>query len=58
MIPTVLGYADTLKTNKGHPKLFLNEHLYVKLKKLSNACEHTSDRALPRTTKEEIQGPY
>ena len=58
MNPTVLGYADTLKTNKGHPKLFFNEYSYVNLKKLSNACEQTSDRKLPGTTKEEIQRPY
>ena len=39
MNPTVLGYADTLKTNKGHPKLFFNEYSFVKLKKLSNATD-------------------
>ena len=55
---TLLGYADTLKTNKGHPKLFFNEYSFEKLKKLPNACEPASDRPLPGTTKEEIQGPY
>ena len=45
MKPIFLGFADTLKT-------------FVKLKKLSNACESTSDMTLPATTKEEIQRPY
>ena len=58
MNPTVLGYADTLKTKKCHPKLFYNEYLFVKLKKLSIACEPTSDSTLPGTAKDEIQGPH
>ena len=58
MNPTVLGYADTLKTNKCHPKLVFNKYSFVKLKKLSNACVPNSDRTLPGTTKEKIQGPY
>ena len=39
MNSTIIGYADMLKTNKGHPKLFFNEYSFVKLKKLSYATD-------------------
>ena len=55
MNPTVLGYADTLKTNKGHPKLFFIDNSFVKLKTLSNACEPISDRTLPGTPRKKYK---
>ena len=51
MNSSVLGYADTLRTNKCHPKIGFNKYSFVKLKKLSNVCVPTSDRTLPGTTK-------